>query len=177
MNKKAFTLIELLVVVAIIGILAAVGVVAYNGYTASAKKSATKTNNASVCKWVNAERSKCQIGIDDILNGKITCGTISSKMSSGGNPCGDIGRAIEAALEGKYKNPYGANYAGFGDEGVKAGGWGNDRDLGYTLIDYGQNADKTCNIMVSTCRELPCSGRKWDMGNKNISYCLIKWYP
>ena len=42
-NKKAFTLIELLVVVAIIGILAAVGVVAYNGYTASAKKSTCKT--------------------------------------------------------------------------------------------------------------------------------------
>ena len=44
MKNDAFTLIELLVVVAIIGILAAVGVVAYNGYTASAKKEAVKTN-------------------------------------------------------------------------------------------------------------------------------------
>ena len=78
MKHKGFTLIELLVVVAIIGILAAVGVVAYNGYTKSAKTSVSKTNNASVCKWVNAERTKCQMGMDDILNGNITCGTISS---------------------------------------------------------------------------------------------------
>ena len=51
MNHKAFTLIELLVVVAIIGILAAVGVVAYNGYTASAKKSAATANHKNVVKY------------------------------------------------------------------------------------------------------------------------------
>ena len=52
MKSKGFTLIELLVVVAIIGILAAVGVVAYNGYTASAKESATRNNYKNIVKII-----------------------------------------------------------------------------------------------------------------------------
>ena len=176
MNRKAFTLIELLVVVAIIGILAAVGVVAYNGYTSAAKKSVAKTNQKNVVRWLAAEAQKCQLGVEKVLNDQVTCSSISSSINSGGNPAGSTVLAIERALKGKYKNPYGANYVGFGDEGVNAGGWGNDRDLGYTLIDYGGDTGFS-RIMVSTCRELPCSGAKWAMSNQNISYCLIKWYP
>ena len=62
-------MIELLVVVAIIAILAAVGIVAYNGYTKSAKKSACKSNNKSVCNYVRAEILKCLLGEEYIIKG------------------------------------------------------------------------------------------------------------
>ena len=75
-NNKGFTLIELLVVVAIIGILAAVGVTAYSGYTKSAKESATKTNHATITKYISAELKKCDLGSTEVMkkgSDKITC--------------------------------------------------------------------------------------------------------
>ena len=72
-NNKGFTLIELLVVVAIIGILAAVGTVAYTGYTANAKKSAAKSNHASVVKYIAAELQKCNMDETSSMDGNLTC--------------------------------------------------------------------------------------------------------
>ena len=100
-KQKGFTLIELLVVVAIIGILAAVGVVAYSGYTAGAKKSASKSNQSSVIKFVASELKKCDINGD--ADAKL--------MNHASNTCGQ--RYDDAILEASivsgtsdFKNPY-----------------------------------------------------------------------
>ena len=55
-----------------------------------------------------AEAQKCQMGAEKVLNDQVTCSSISSKINSGGNPAGSTVLAIERALKGKYKNPYGA---------------------------------------------------------------------
>ena len=99
-KSKAFTLIELLVVVAIIGALAAVGVVAYNGYTASAKKNAAKSNQASVIKYIAAELQKCNMEEDEAMDGELTCSerTTATKVQEA---------AIEALKD--FKNPFKTN--------------------------------------------------------------------
>ena len=98
MNHRAFTLIELLVVVAIIGILAAVGVVAYNGYTASTKRSAAKANHTTLVKYFSAELQKCNLGESKFIENYIKCEDRFGWMN--------ISTDASYVLRGKFKNPY-----------------------------------------------------------------------
>ena len=136
-NQKGFTLIELLVVVAIIGILAAVGVVAYSGYTAGAKKQATKSNHSAISKYIAAELQKCNLGNAKAMSDNLTCsGRTSAKVVT----------ASVAALS-DFKNPYSTSEAA-----VKSS---SGYILGGTTISKAGGKNNT--IVIKTCIEGDCT--------------------
>ena len=106
MKTRAFTLIELLVVVAIIGILAAVGVVAYNGYTASAKKAASKINFKTIVSLITNELSKCAYD-SSVTSLTLKDRTGKDKIISCSLESGDISYKFGDHLRGSgIRNPY-----------------------------------------------------------------------
>ena len=148
MKNKAFTLIELLVVVAIIGILAAVGVVAYNGFTASAKVNATKSNLDTVYKYISTQVLKCQLGEKTIFGGYRPC--------SGFNDTPQINAMIDSygyILFDNFQNPYtGIKNCDKSSSNcmIKSG---IDFELGKINLD--SNTSKV--LILRTCLAEPCS--------------------
>jgi len=146
-NNKGFTLIELLVVVAIIGILAAVGVVAYNGYTSSAKINATKSNQASVIKYIAAELQKCNMGNTLAMDDNLTCANKGTENTVSG-------AAITALA--KFKNPFATGSAAVVKTYTK-GTDGNDQKEGFTLV-----ADDGLTVTITSCLTDACSATAGD---------------
>ena len=141
-KNKGFTLIELLVVVAIIGTLAAVGVVAYNGYTAAAKKNASKAIHANAVKYIASELAKCTLDVSSELYG----GTVVS--------CADGVEAIVTHLTGaaspmQDKNPYDSAESAIttGTEDTTTDPSTVTCDEGYTCL---AGDDDTSKITIST---------------------------
>ena len=162
MNRKAFTLIELLVVVAIIGILAAVGVVAYNGYTASAKKNATKANHTTVVKYISSEIMKCDLG-----EAKVMITENFTGLDCPGKSGRTVAVAAGRALSNFAKNPYGVVRKDFGDTAVREGCTPSSNDyVGYTCLESDNNPEI---VKIYTCFQLPCK----DVTSENVMRTFI----
>ena len=137
-KNKGFTLIELLVVVAIIGILAAVGVVAYNGYTGNAKVASTKSNQATVVKYIAAETKKCDLGELKAMSDNLTC--------SGKSASTVITAAVAALAE--FKNAHAP-----ASKAVTSGGNNtSDSDIGFIRL----NATNSTTISIKSCNKKAC---------------------
>jgi type IV pilus assembly protein PilA len=133
--RNGFTLIELLVVVAIIGILAAVGVVAYNGYTASAKASAAKSNFKTVVNYLAAETKRCDLGDATAMEGNLNCASLTDNA---------IKAALVSVFKDKMKNPYDTSKSAVTRDDT----FGSDDKVGY-VTTFG-------SISVASCVKTKC---------------------
>ena len=146
MNKRnGFTLIELLVVVAIIGILAAVGVVAYNGYTTSAKITATKQQHQTIKNFIKASYGLCALGNNYIVMKTCDNGSWSCKgLKVGSTPPGIVNRPCKygagSASNSSYHFAFHFNYS------QMKNGWGLNGSTGSSV---GGNMKDQCCMMRS----------------------------
>ncbi len=154
MRKNGFTLIELLVVVAIIGILAAVGVAAYNGYVNYARVATTKSNHATVVKYVSSKIAMCNI--DGSVNLKYKYNdTNTYNVNCYPNKWTFFADYLINDMDnnGRWKNPYKTT-----GNRVQQGGFCNvsnaDPNVGFVWINGRNNMD---HVTICTCFQTPCN--------------------
>ena len=131
-KNKSFTLIELLIVVAIIGILAGVGIPMYNGYMASAKINAVKTNEANMKSYIAASFTKCSAGSTYLEIGNATrlCSLTTRQLL----------QEFISYFNTINENPYGLEHV------ARRSGYA-EPDLGYTNFrEYGNRITIISNI-------------------------------
>ena len=163
-NKKGSSLIELLVVVAIIGILAAVGIVAYSGYTKSAKINSSKSSHATIVKFANAEKTKCDTGASTnmgLVKADGSAATITCSATVGFGKAALAATALQIHFQGKkFKNPH--NSSNLATKSCSI----DDANVGCTLINGANNNN---NLSVTTCIETPCATAA------NVLVDIVSW--
>ena len=129
--KKGFTLIELLIVAAIIGILAGVGIPMYQDYIESSKDAATKSNHASVKKYLASEITKCSVNSSGTYGTNHSCTTSLQTM---------VTNWVSYFKSAGFNNPEGG-------DAVKSA---TSPGAGETAISYNANVNGKKTIRIRT---------------------------
>ena len=143
--SRAFTLIELLVVVAIIGILAAVGVVAYNGYTRSAKVMSATSYHGHICKLIQSEATKCNLGTnnlsftdDESRNWSLNCPITNTSTARD---------YFYRVVHSTFKNPFQTHRGVVYSANIKTDGLNNNNHWGFvSLVPSGNTITVISNV-------------------------------
>ena len=117
------------------------GVVAYNGYTGAAKIGVAKANHKTVINYMAAEITKCELGVETVMDGNLTC--------SGRTRQSVIDATVKTLSD--FKNPYGEPNQGVHDKDDKAvtdgGSYSSDHGVGYVRL---QNQSAKV-LRIGTC--------------------------
>ena len=112
-----------------------------------AKKSAVKSNQAAVVKYIAAELKKCEIGETEVMvkgSNKLTC---ANRKSSG-----TVATATDNALGSEFKNPYSTSTSAITTSALSSCG---ANDEGKTSVsDNGTTVTiKSCEVSGATLLE------------------------
>ena len=117
--------------------------VAYNGYTSSAKMNATKSNHASVIKYIAAELQKCNMGMEKAMDDNLTCANKGTANTV---------RDATITAMAKFKNAYATGSAAIVSAYVTPTGADAPKKEGFTLL-----ADNGKVVTITTCLTDACA--------------------
>ena len=118
-----------------LGIPIFISFLAYDSFTNSAKKSATKTIHAQTIKYISTEIQKCKSGESVFMNKSQNCPTTTDKVLTG------------AVNTWPDKNPYDH----VKNSVRKSESNTNDKDVGYVSLSASGS-----NIIIKSCISTPC---------------------
>ena len=115
---------------------AVIATFAFQGFTGSAKTSATKTIHAQNVRDISRELEKCSLGDATAMNGLLSCSKYSAET------------VIVAILKNiQDKNPYNTTYNAVRSSSSNT----NDDDVGYISL-----SSSGSNIIIKSCNKTPC---------------------
>ena len=123
---------------------------AFQGFTGSAKTSATKTIHAQNVRYISRELEKCSLGDATAMKGLLNCSNYDNTS------------IIAALIKTRFDvNPHNTTYISIRSSSSNT----NDEDVGYVSL-----SSSGSNIIIKSCNKTPCKNEE----NRKESIVSVK---